>query len=95
MYILIIEKKHFTFSPYFSFFFFSFLGNNDRGSGKLFSVELLDKEGGEIKATMFNEDVDKYSVCFLLFLSISLSHFSLFLFFFFIFFYFFYFFLHF
>eukprot|EP00003_Mantamonas_plastica_P022780 TRINITY_DN3945_c0_g1_i2.p1 TRINITY_DN3945_c0_g1~~TRINITY_DN3945_c0_g1_i2.p1 ORF type:complete len:551 (-),score=202.83 TRINITY_DN3945_c0_g1_i2:80-1732(-) len=34
--------------------------NNARGEGKLFSVELLDEQGGEIKATMFNEAVDKF-----------------------------------
>jgi len=30
------------------------------GEGKLFSVELLDAEGGQIRATFFNEGVDKY-----------------------------------
>lgn len=33
---------------------------NDRSSGKLFSVDLLDQAGGQIKATMFNEAVDKF-----------------------------------
>jgi len=30
------------------------------GEGKLFSLELLDAEGGQIRATFFNEAVDKY-----------------------------------
>ena len=34
--------------------------SNARGEGKLFSVELLDAKGGEIRATMFNDMVDKY-----------------------------------
>ena len=33
---------------------------NERGEGKLFSVDLLDQSGGQIKATMFNEAVDKF-----------------------------------
>jgi replication factor A1 len=33
---------------------------NDRGEGKLFSVDLLDQAGGQIKATMFNDAVDKF-----------------------------------
>jgi replication factor A1 len=33
---------------------------NDRGEGKLFSVDLLDQQGGQIKATMFNDAVDKF-----------------------------------
>lgn len=33
--------------------------SNSRGSGKLFSMELLD-ESGEIRATAFNDEVDKY-----------------------------------
>jgi replication factor A1 len=32
---------------------------NDRGSGKLCSVDLLDPSGGEIRATMFNDDADR------------------------------------
>jgi len=38
--------------------------NNSRGSGKLFSVDLLDHHGGEIQATMFNDAVDKFYVIF-------------------------------
>lgn len=34
--------------------------SNARGEGKLFSFELLDRAGGEIRATMFNDAVDKY-----------------------------------
>jgi len=34
--------------------------NNQRGSGKLFSVDLLDQWGGEIQATMFNEAAEKF-----------------------------------
>ncbi|KAG1705844.1 hypothetical protein DVH05_002409 [Phytophthora capsici] len=33
---------------------------NARGSGKLFSVDLLDAKGGEIRATFFKEGVDKF-----------------------------------
>lgn len=33
---------------------------NARGSGKLFSCDLLDANGGEIRATMFNDAVDKF-----------------------------------
>lgn len=33
--------------------------SNARGDGKLCSVDLLDKEGGQIRATMFNETVDR------------------------------------
>ncbi|CEG40987.1 replication protein a 70 kda dna-binding [Plasmopara halstedii] len=33
---------------------------NTRGSGKLFSVDLLDAKGGEIRATFFNDGVDKF-----------------------------------
>ena len=33
---------------------------NDRGNGKVFSVDLLDKDGGEIKASFFNQSVDKF-----------------------------------
>ncbi|DBA02369.1 TPA: hypothetical protein N0F65_007188, partial [Lagenidium giganteum] len=33
---------------------------NARGQGKLFSVDLLDAKGGEIRATMFNDAVDKF-----------------------------------
>ncbi|KAI9923270.1 hypothetical protein PsorP6_002739 [Peronosclerospora sorghi] len=33
---------------------------NVRGSGKLFSVDLLDAKGGEIRATFFNDGVDKF-----------------------------------
>ncbi|EGZ23584.1 hypothetical protein PHYSODRAFT_556228 [Phytophthora sojae] len=33
---------------------------NARGSGKLFSVDLLDARGGEIRATFFNDGVDKF-----------------------------------
>lgn len=33
---------------------------NARGQGKLFSVDLLDSKGGEIRATMFNDAVDKF-----------------------------------
>ncbi|RLN66744.1 hypothetical protein BBJ29_000068 [Phytophthora kernoviae] len=34
--------------------------NNARGSGKLFSCDLLDAKGGEIRATFFNDGVDKF-----------------------------------
>jgi len=34
--------------------------NNDRGSGKLCSLDLLDMDGGEIQATCFNDVVDKF-----------------------------------
>ncbi|POM57375.1 Replication protein A 70 kDa DNA-binding subunit, partial [Phytophthora palmivora] len=34
--------------------------SNTRGSGKLFSVDLLDAKGGEIRATFFNDGVDKF-----------------------------------
>ena len=34
--------------------------NNARGSGKLFSVDLLDNEGGEMRGTFFNDTVTKY-----------------------------------
>jgi len=33
--------------------------SNARGNGKLFSVDLLDKSGGQVKATMFNAEADK------------------------------------
>ena len=33
---------------------------NDRGNGKVFSVDLLDKDGGEIKGSFFNQSVDKF-----------------------------------
>ncbi|KAG3249027.1 Replication protein A DNA-binding subunit [Phytophthora idaei] len=33
---------------------------NSRGSGKLFSVDLLDAKKGEIRATFFNDGVDKF-----------------------------------
>ena len=33
---------------------------NDRGNGKVFSVDLLDKDGGEIKASFFNASCDKF-----------------------------------
>lgn len=38
--------------------------NNARGSGKLFSVDLLDMHGGEIQATMFNDVADKFFATF-------------------------------
>lgn len=34
--------------------------SNDRGNGKVFSVDLLDKDGGEIKASFFNGAADKF-----------------------------------
>ena len=34
--------------------------SNDRGSGKVFSVDLLDKDGGEIKASFFNGAADRF-----------------------------------
>ena len=34
--------------------------SNQKGEGKLFSIDLLDSEGGEIRATFFNEMVTKY-----------------------------------
>lgn len=33
---------------------------NQKGEGKLFSVDLLDNEGGQIRATMFNDAADKF-----------------------------------
>ncbi|KAL0589332.1 hypothetical protein ABG067_002551 [Albugo candida] len=33
---------------------------NARGQGKLFSIDLLDSKGGEIRGTMFNDAVDKF-----------------------------------
>ena len=33
---------------------------NDRGNGKVFSVDLLDKDGGEIKGSFFNAGADKF-----------------------------------
>ncbi len=38
--------------------------NNVRGTGTLFSVELTDAQGGEIKATMFNDAVDLFEPLF-------------------------------
>ena len=35
--------------------------HNTRGEGKLFSVDLLDAQGGQIRATMFNDAVDKFA----------------------------------
>ena len=34
--------------------------SNPRGNGKLFSVDLLDSEGGEIRATAFNAQAEKF-----------------------------------
>ncbi len=34
--------------------------NNARGEGKLFSFDLLDAEGGEIRVTGFKDAVDKF-----------------------------------
>eukprot|EP01071_Lankesteria_metandrocarpae_P006425 Lankesteria_metandrocarpae@DN4352_c0_g1_i2.p1 len=34
--------------------------NTARGEGKLFSVDLVDADGGEIRATFFNKGADKY-----------------------------------
>lgn len=34
--------------------------NNQKGSGKLFHIDLVDSDGGEIRATMFNKGVDKW-----------------------------------
>ncbi|OWZ15637.1 DAN Replication protein [Phytophthora megakarya] len=34
--------------------------SNARGSGKLFSIDLLDANGGEIRGTFFNDGVDKF-----------------------------------
>lgn len=34
--------------------------SNARGTGKLFSVDLLDKQGGQIRATMFGDACDKF-----------------------------------
>jgi replication factor A1 len=34
--------------------------NNQKGEGKLFSVDLLDGSGGEIRATFFRDAVDKF-----------------------------------
>jgi len=33
---------------------------NARGEGKLFSVDLLDDQGGEIRATLFRDACDKF-----------------------------------
>jgi len=33
---------------------------NEKGEGKVFNVDLLDKDGTEIRATMFNDAVDKF-----------------------------------
>ena len=38
--------------------------HNQRGEGKLFSVDLLDAGGGQIRATMFNDAVDKFEPVF-------------------------------
>lgn len=38
--------------------------NNQRGSGKLFSVDLLDEFGGEIQATCFNDAAEKFFAVF-------------------------------
>jgi replication factor A1 len=34
--------------------------NNQKGSGKLFHIDLLDAQGGEIRATMFNDAVEAF-----------------------------------
>lgn len=34
--------------------------SNQRGEGKLFSIDLLDEHGGQIRATMFNDSADKF-----------------------------------
>ncbi|CAM9765032.1 unnamed protein product, partial [Phaeothamnion confervicola] len=34
--------------------------SNQRGEGQLFSIEMLDEAGGEIRATFFRDAVDKY-----------------------------------
>mmetsp|Transcript_5388 Transcript_5388/g.8464 ORF Transcript_5388/g.8464 Transcript_5388/m.8464 type:complete len:593 (+) Transcript_5388:36-1814(+) len=34
--------------------------SNARGEGRLFSIDLLDKQGGQIRATMFGEACDKF-----------------------------------
>jgi replication factor A1 len=34
--------------------------NNSKGTGKLFSIDLLDESEGEIRATMFNDAADKF-----------------------------------
>ena len=34
--------------------------SNARGEGKLFSIDLLDATGGEMRATMFNDVADKF-----------------------------------
>lgn len=33
---------------------------NAKGEGRLFSIDLLDSQGGQIRATMFNETLDKF-----------------------------------
>ena len=38
--------------------------HNQKGEGKLFSVDLLDAAGGQIRATMFNDAVDKFESVF-------------------------------
>jgi len=38
--------------------------SNARGEGKLFSIDLLDKQGGQIKATMFGDACDKFNQIF-------------------------------
>ena len=34
--------------------------NNARGEGKMFSIDLLDEEGSEVKGTFFKADADKW-----------------------------------
>lgn len=34
--------------------------SNARGEGKLFSIDLLDEEGSEVKGTFFKADADKW-----------------------------------
>ena len=34
--------------------------SNKRGSGRLFSFDCLDEEGGEIRVTSFNEAADRF-----------------------------------
>ncbi len=34
--------------------------NNGKSSGKFFSVDLLDQQGNEMKAIMYNQSADKY-----------------------------------
>jgi len=34
--------------------------NNAKGTGRLLTFDMMDKEGTQMQATMFNEDIDKF-----------------------------------